>query len=92
MMKTTDDNTMKGEKQDNNNKREIKFLSYAIYVCDGYKRVGFISRWEKKEMDFATSLDARDWRPFSYDEVWEVRKVLNFFGITHCVLAVSDLI
>lgn len=81
---------MTNEVQSTDGKREIKFLSYAVYVCDGYKRVGFISRWGI--MDFDTSLNARDWKGFSYDEVWEVHKTLNFFGIAHSVLAMSDLI
>lgn len=70
--------------------REIKFLSYAIYVRDGYKRVGFITRWDA--MDFATSLNPLDWRPFTVKEVWRVHGVLNFHGIAHSVLAMSDII
>lgn len=70
--------------------KEIKFLSYAIYVCDGYKHVGFITRWDV--MDFATSLDARDWHPFTSEEVWKVHKILNFHGIAHSVLAMTDIL
>lgn len=79
------DSTNDGTKQE---RREIKFLSYAVYVCDGYKRVGFITRWDA--MDFATSLNAQDWHPFTAEEVWRVHEVLNFHGITHFILAMSD--
>ena len=67
----------------------IGILSYAVYVCDGYKRVGFITRWNT--MDFATSLDAKDWHPFTAEEAMEAHKVLNFHGIAHSILAMTDI-
>lgn len=67
----------------------IGLPSYAVYVCDGYKRVGFITRWNT--MDFATSLDAKDLRPFTVEEAMEAHKVLNFHGIAHSILAMTDI-
>ena len=67
----------------------IRLLSYTVYVCDGYKRVGFITRWNT--MDFATSLDAKDRRPFTAEEALAAHKVLNFHGIAHSILAMAEV-
>lgn len=69
--------------------REVKLLSISIYILDGYRKIGFISRLDT--LDLETTLDFNNKMVFSIEEAERVARILNFHGIRHCFIGNLDI-
>lgn len=62
---------------------------YAVYILDGWQRIGWVSRWEPP-MNVTTSFDFRSAVAFDADEAASVKDLLGRFGIMCGVFARTD--
>lgn len=62
---------------------------YAIYILDGWRKVGWVSRWEPP-MNAEVSLDFRDAKKFDDIDAAFALDTLNHFGVAAEVFARTE--